>query len=753
MRFCRGKAQCRKFNSCKTGQIETMSLAPVTMRTHCVNAHAHTVMENEKKIEPYIGIASDLPQTDPDLDEFGYAEFARLLAKSIRETPSPQGLVMAIHGPWGSGKSSLLNFVKKFLSKNQDSSCPVVIDFNPWWFDDRNQLASQFLATFSKTLKLGPSNISKAGDLMAEYADALGKAVAFSTGIAWIDVPVTGLLKLFKQKTKDIPTLKQDISKALSSSNRRYVFVIDDIDRLTPNEIREVFKVIKALADFPNVVYLLSFDRAVVAKAIAEPSRLDGDAYLEKIIQAPFSLPPISPQRLHRKLFSNLDILLAKPDDPLFDQVYWHSVFQGMAPLLTKPRDVIRYTNILNVTYPALKGEVNPVDFFALELLRLTLPELYSTIHENPQHFTGLSHSGLKEKSREKEAEFHDAWVGKLDASIRSSTLEMLEEIFPRLSRFGHSGSYRNSWRRTRRAASADAFPTYFSFTLDSENMGKQERDDFVNQLSDKVLTQQTLLEATRIKRLDGSSKAKEYLETLLDYDEEIDAQRAANTLQVLANIGDNLALPEDEARAFALPALWRVSNALQHVLARIPDEREKFLIDAFSNGTALALHVFLVRAIKSAKDENVEHGPSAVLAELSEETVEQLQASGIEKIRRSAANGTLLNSEKLASILYFWSTYASADEPKAWLQEMLKDKSRLPLILKAFVSDVYSSVGVSHRINFANLSEFLDLELIAPISAELGVSDVFNSDREREAVLAFNSQYSRFKNGEDSEW
>jgi predicted KAP-like P-loop ATPase len=293
----------------------------------------------------------------------------------------------------------------------------------------------------------------------------------------------------------------------------------------------------------------------------------------------------------------------------------------------------------------------------------------------------------------------------------------------------------------------------YFSFTLDSENMGKQERDKFIDQLSDKNLTQQTLLDAARIKRLDGSSKAKEYLETFLDYDEEIDSQRAKNALQVLADIGDDLALPGDEAGSFALPAVWRVSYALHHVLARITEDRQVFLVDAFKNGAALALHVFLVRSIKSAKEENVERGPSAVLAELSEGTLEQLQASGVEKIRRSAADGTLLNSERLQSILYFWSEYADADEPKAWLQETLKNKNSLPLILKAFVSNVYSSTGISYRMGFANLSEFLDLELIAPISEELGTADALDSDREREAVRAFNGQYLRFKKGEDTEW
>lgn len=283
--------------------------------------------KNAPTYEPTIHIGSDIPKADPSSDEFGYAPFAKLIALSVVKTPSPQGLVMAIHGQWGLGKSSLLNFVKHYLKDEPKDSRPVVIDFNPWWFEDKNQLAAQFLAQFKTKLKLENEYLRKAGDMMADYSGALGKAVAVGTGIPWIDVPVGLLLKLFKRTPKDVPKLKAEISKALQNGGRRFLVVIDDIDRLTPVEIREVFKVVKALADFPNVVYLLSFDRAVVANALSTSLSLDGEAYLEKIIQVPFVLPAIALEKLQRKLSSDLDKLIEGADMALFDQTYWGNIF------------------------------------------------------------------------------------------------------------------------------------------------------------------------------------------------------------------------------------------------------------------------------------------------------------------------------------------------------------------------------------------------------------------------------------------
>ena len=77
-------------------------------------------------------LGSDRPVINPTQDAFGYAPFARRIARAVSETPSPEGLAIAIHGPWGSGKSTLLNFVKHEIATIPKEPRPVVIDFNPW---------------------------------------------------------------------------------------------------------------------------------------------------------------------------------------------------------------------------------------------------------------------------------------------------------------------------------------------------------------------------------------------------------------------------------------------------------------------------------------------------------------------------------------------------------------------------------------------------------------------------------------------
>ena len=360
-------------------------------------------------------LSSDTPVSVPAEDAYGFAPFAKNLAKAIRVTPSPHGLVMAINGPWGSGKSSMLNLVKYELKTVLEHEGPIVIEFNPWWFNGRDQLATQMLTQLGEKLRGGDSKfLVGAGNLMSEYSSALSAMVALSTGIPWIDKPVNFLLKRLKYKPKEVHKIKADIAQRLKDSDRRILLIVDDLDRLTPDEIREVFRVVKALADFPNVIYLLSFDKAVVADSLGKSLAVDGSAYLEKIIQASFALPAVDSTRLQRKLFTELDALAGSLPTVQPESTYWGNVyFDGLNTFFNKPRDIVRLMNVLAVTYPPVAGEVNPVDYIALECLRIFAPHIYRTIRDNKDMFAGFISEGRDE--RDATREFHQKWLGLLD--------------------------------------------------------------------------------------------------------------------------------------------------------------------------------------------------------------------------------------------------------------------------------------------------------------------------------------------------
>jgi predicted KAP-like P-loop ATPase len=77
---------------------------------------------------------------------------------------------------------------------------------------------------------------------------------------------VSGLI----QQDETVETLYAEISKALSDQQKRFLIVIDDIDRLSPEEALLIFRLVKSVGRLPNVIYLLVYDRDLAESVIAD---------------------------------------------------------------------------------------------------------------------------------------------------------------------------------------------------------------------------------------------------------------------------------------------------------------------------------------------------------------------------------------------------------------------------------------------------------------------------------------------------
>ena len=130
-----------------------------------------------------------------------------------------------------------------------------------------------------------------------DNSEILKTIIKYAEVIAEIPEP-TGIAKFLGKilnksgeelKKKEITEIRKELICKLKESRNKFVVFIDDIDRLDGEEIRDIFKIIKAVGDFPNVVYVLSFDRTVVFESLknVQPG-LPGEEYIEKIVQVIF---------------------------------------------------------------------------------------------------------------------------------------------------------------------------------------------------------------------------------------------------------------------------------------------------------------------------------------------------------------------------------------------------------------------------------------------------------------------------------
>lgn len=87
--------------------------------------------------------SADRPIGSREEDLLGRASFADSLASAIKGWKGNDSLVIALYGPWGSGKSSVKNMVLQSL-RSAEADSPLIVEFNPWQWSGQDQLAEAF---------------------------------------------------------------------------------------------------------------------------------------------------------------------------------------------------------------------------------------------------------------------------------------------------------------------------------------------------------------------------------------------------------------------------------------------------------------------------------------------------------------------------------------------------------------------------------------------------------------------------------
>lgn len=701
-------------------------------------------------------LSADRPSSNPQDDLFGHAPFAESLAESICRYPGNNGLVLALYGPWGSGKSTVLSYVRHFLEQRPETQQPVIVNFNPWWFSGQENLARAFLGQLQAVLPAKSEKFKKLGDLLGDFAEGVGGLIDLSgmTGGAGSKIgQLIGLVS--KRKPKDVPALKSEISKILREAGKRILVVIDDIDRLTPEETRQLFTVIKALADFPNVVYLLAFDREVAAQAIKQQSGMPGERYLEKIIQVPFELPPVDRVALRAALFKRLDEVLGGTPDGLFDQSYWTNAFHdGIDPLIQVPRDVVRFTNTLSVTYPAVRGEVNPVDFIALEALRVFLPSLYDVIRTNQDKFSGHSRDNRYDGDQKAIAAFHDQWAQALPEQLRSSTRDLLERIFPKIGQMGYGTDWLGQWRRSLRACHPDVFPTYFRMTVPPGAVRRSEMMALLSLASTPSALGDALTQSTTQKRPDGLSKARAVLERLMDHvEKDIPDEHISVFINVLLDIGDTLVLDSDERGTFDFGNASRVRRLVYHLLKRVDKaQRAPLIKSAIDQGHGIDVQGYLLSALFEESKKEAETGEEALVDAAA---LDELKASWLIGLKTKLSQSELLAHSQLGRLLAAWCIWGDPTEARLWCEAATASDDGLQTFLTKFCSHTRSNaigdwaVSIQPRLNPAWLEKYLDTSVCAQRLKDLRQTGVV-LEAAREAVDQFLKEFEMLKAGKN---
>lgn len=443
--------------------------------------------------------SSGAPIEKSQHDKLSRLEYASKIAEAIRSYSQPDSLCIAIYGEWGSGKTSLLNLIKEQLrnkSAKISTPKPIIVDFNPWIFSNHENLLQQFFDTLSAALLRDPS-CSKQYKKTAKNIQHLAHVIEAASAIKPFSFlkSISSLLGYWGEnlinQENDFQITKTKISSSLTVNKKRVIVFIDDIDRLAIEEIKLMFRLINAVADFEYVTYLLALDKKRVVKALEAEG---GNVWLEKIINVPLSLPLLTESQKQILFIDHLERFFKEKNIILSEtQQQRKKVLESyIKNSIHNLRQSERIFNILHFySYLPQQKIVDPVDFITIFILQQTSLETYNFIHNKPFFIIDTFMSAFDD--HEKDAQ---KYVLDFFNTIDESTQEILIMLFPRINRFYNQPSTNTkpsidtiqSWELERRICSKSSFYTYFCFDIDSFDLSPNEMNEILKSPTEDTL-------------------------------------------------------------------------------------------------------------------------------------------------------------------------------------------------------------------------------------------------------------------------
>jgi predicted KAP-like P-loop ATPase len=340
--------------------------------------------------------ALDRPIEKVTEDRLARQDFVkRIIGALVGSNGHATGAILGLTGPWGSGKSSILNLVVEIIENAYPSI--VLVPFNPWLISSRDDLIEAFfkdvVAALQKKgrrsqqtqqaekLKGLAQKIFDYGKRIAPAANfiAPGAGTLAGAGLEALAHAVSGEDTLHEKRAQ--------FARELDESETDLVVLIDEIDRLDDSEVAVLAQLVRAVADFRHISYLLAYDPDRVAEALGKGNAARGRAYLEKIVQLEIPLPHILPQQIRHIIEARFRELVASPDD---HRERLSEILNLLVPSsVSTLRDAKRLLGVFELLYRLLHFEVDEVDLLGWAAILTKYPYVEQVLRRRQEQIIG----------------------------------------------------------------------------------------------------------------------------------------------------------------------------------------------------------------------------------------------------------------------------------------------------------------------------------------------------------------------------
>ena len=260
--------------------------------------------KRKKKPEKKLVLGDDAIESF-EADWLGFRTPAVGLAKHLYKISKTSGVCCGIIGPWGSGKSSFMRLMDEYIQKESSWKKVDVTWFTAWDPGGIQDLGDAMLYNFFRYIATKNQEMN---GTFKELQKALGIRRSFKERASQVLEGVSGVIptttgravataagKILREleAAKTVQDCFEKLMNWLEKENRTVFFFIDDIDRATGEQIRDLLSELKVYISHRRIVAILAFDEDYVLNALKPvlPSGIDPKKYLEKIVTTRRNVP------------------------------------------------------------------------------------------------------------------------------------------------------------------------------------------------------------------------------------------------------------------------------------------------------------------------------------------------------------------------------------------------------------------------------------------------------------------------------
>lgn len=676
-------------------------------------------------------------------DELGFGPTADLLAEALAVGSSSDGLVVGVTGRWGSGKSSLINLTQAALRRRADGDRPHVIEFKPWLVGERDALLQAMFAELVAGIdhmELEAGNATgvtirkaqRAATALREFAGLLGGAgkvvKAGSAGIPIVG-SLIGIAEDFfqsagKDKPKSLAASKNKVCKRLGGLDRALVVVIDDLDRLEPSEIVEVLRLVRSVADFPRITYVLSYDQDIVSHAVEAAAQVsDGQAYIEKIVQITVPVPHPEAFDLRRWFERELKGMNLGGGEDVERRIF-EIIDRDGGQYLVTPRAVVRTLDSIRFNWAVLEGRVDLTDFIWLQFVKVGNPALYEwiTVYLTEMSARASGRTNISEEQRVRARVSLDTALER-DGTEFGEVCDRLADHLPGIASYHRDpagGIYEEVHRvemdraiGARRLASPDHYRLYFAFAQPANAPRASDFNDLATAIGESAERAGALLRQWQDQRLtSGVTRAEVMLDRLSARGRAAPtALEAEHLLMAYANVMDELAAGTVDD--FGGPDVWRrAMRSLPTLLAALGEAREAGIRRMFAEGGAIAWLTSLFRNEVFAHGRHGNRPDSDRL--LTSGELDLVSEVMLDRYRGMSFDDIKAQPQPL-SMLFAWQQGGDKDGPRNLLATEVETDEGLVATLQQLCGRVRTATPTAEReiatLSRSNLASLIDYE------------------------------------------